>query len=1041
MPMKNLLIILLCFFPLAAISQVRTVTGKVTDDTGLPLIGVTVMIKGTTTGSITDLDGNYSISNVPVRGTLVYSFIGMVTEEVAVENRSIINVTLKDATIGLDEVVVVGYGVQIKESAVGSIEQIDGEILRRAGGTSLSNALTGQIPGVSTLQRSGEPGADAANIFIRGKSSWVDSSPLVLVDGVERNFNDIDPNEIETLSVLKDASATAVFGIKGANGVILITTKRGREGRTQLTYSSELTMKQPLLRRNMFESYETALLLNEAHRNDNNWHLLLSDKVLEHFRLQDEPYLYPNTDWAEHTVNDFGWAQKHNINVTAGNNFARVFSSLTYTYDGDIYNTVKQPDYNPEYRYDRYNYRTNLDVNATRSTVVSLDVGGFVGFRNRPYETASIRVHRPIYMLGPMEIPFMYPAEILEQYPDRVRPDETGDRYANTGVMNAQNPYNSLNNSGFKQERRTEINTTLQIKQDLEFITKGLSFQGKAAFGNSEAYEKQYALDEVSYKLLPNGTWLRYKGTENRDSEGPVVPIGPGAENFSSPPFRRWYYEASVNYARSFDKHHVSGLLLGNRQERQNDLDFPRFEEGIVGRVTYNYGYRYLFEANLGINGSEQFSPENRYGVFPSFAVGWNLHQEKFFQNLVPFMERAKVRYSYGEVGSDNMGGQRWLYVSEYLYGTTNNFGYMPGTLTSTGRTITPLLEGQVANLNTTWERSKKENLGIELGFFKNNMIQLNMDFFHEKRDQILLNRLSLPAWFGVNAKAQNLGATESKGYELDLRFNYRLRNGMRYWLRGGYNYSDNRIIERDEPMYKPNYQQETGKRINQMFGYASVGFINNLDERAAVPRYPSGIVGLGDVVYIDFNGDGVIDDNDQVPMEYPGQYPLTTYNFSGGFAYKGFDLDVNFQGATDMTRFLVDAFLWPLHRLGNQYFDYQSNYWRPDNMDNPDFPAIRTDANRIANNIRDGQRKTIAMRDASYLRLKTAQIGYSIPREAAARIHVSGLRLYLQGTNLLTWTDIPIGDPEGTDEGNGNVTFGYYPLIKRFTLGLQVTF
>jgi hypothetical protein len=367
-------------------------------------------------------------------------------------------------------------------------------------------------------------------------------------------------------------------------------------------------------------------------------------------------------------VKDFGWGHRHNINLTAGNNFARVFSSLSYTNDGDIYNTVKQPDYDPAFSYNRYNYRTNLDVNATRSTVVSLDIGGFMSFRNEPYESNVNRVHRPVYMLGPMDVPFMYPAEALDQYPDPVRPDEHGDRFSNTGNQNSNNPYNAINNSGFSQTRGTEINTTLKLDQNLDFITKGLSAQARFAFGNSESYIKEYALDEVSYKLLTDGTWLRYKGRENVDSEGAVVPIGPGPENFSSAPFRRWYYEASLNYLRSFGKHHVSGLLLGNRQERQNDLQFPRFEEGIVGRVTYNYGFRYLFEANLGINGSEQFSPENRYGVFPAFAVGWNLHQEKFFQDMVPFMERAKIRYSYGEVGSDNMGGQRWLmYLSIYM--------------------------------------------------------------------------------------------------------------------------------------------------------------------------------------------------------------------------------------------------------------------------------------------------------------------------------------------------------------------------------------
>jgi TonB-linked SusC/RagA family outer membrane protein len=1040
MLMKKIFIFLLCFIPLALFSQVKTITGKVTDSDGIGIPGVNVTLKGAFTGTITNSEGAYSIIVKDVTNVLVYSFVGMKAQEFIVGKQTVINVTMVDDSIEMETVVVVGYGLQTKESAVGSISQVDGDVLKKTGQSSISNALTGQIPGVFTVQVSGQPGADAASVYIRGKSTWGGNSPLTLVDGVEREYNDIDPNEIESISVLKDASATAVFGVRGANGVILITTKRGRIGKPTFTYSSEFSAKEPMLNRNMFDSYTTGLLVNEANRNDNNWHLLYSDEVLEHYRLQDMPYVYPNTDWGKEVMRDYGFAQKHNMNMSAGNGFARIYTSLSYLSDGDIYKTEKQPEFDPEFRYKRYNYRTNMDFNVTSSTLVSLDVGGYVGFKNGPANDTPIKIHRPMYMLGPMVVPAMYPAEVLLEYPDNMRPEEIGDRFSNTGVANAQNPLLALNNSGSKVEKTTSLNTTLKFDQKLDFITKGLSVQAKVAFNSNSGFTKTYASDELSYRLSADGSWVRYKGQATADPEGGTVPIIPSSDSNTTPLYKQWYYEASVNYKRSFNKHNVTGLVLANREKIQSGSNFPNFAEGIAARVTYNYESRYLFEFNLGINGSEKFAPANRYGYFPSLAIGYNLHQEKFFQKLVPFMKMAKIRYSYGEVGSDNAG--RWLYISEYAYGTTNNFGFIPGTSSSGGRSIQPLVEGLVANTSARWERALKENLGFELGFLKNNMFLLTIDLYNEKRDGILLSRQSLPAWFGVNAKEQNLGKTESMGYELELKFTQRLNNGLNFWLKGGYNKNDNRIISRDEPPFTPEYQKQADKRIDQLFGYKTIGFIDDLDERAAAPHYGTGIYGLGDIVHLDFNGDGTINVNDRVPMGYPGNYPLVFYTFSAGLDYKGFDFEIDFQGATDMTRYLADAFKFPLHRLGNQYLDYQSDYWRPGNTVDPRYPAVHMDAYRSNNGIGNTEVLDYVTRDASYLRIKSAQLGYNIPKYLIAKTFINNLRVYLQGTNLFTWCpDIAVGDIEATDGGNGVVTSGNYPQLRRFTLGVQVSF
>lgn len=1041
--MRKILFFLILFCPALMVYSQKTVTvtGTVSDAEGERIPGVTIVVQGKGTGTVTDIDGNYRLSNVSSSDILVFSFIGLQTQEIEVGNQPIIDVVLATHVEELEEVVVVGYGIQKKESAVAAISQVDGTELVKSGTVSLSNALTGKVPGVFTVQRSGEPGADAANIFIRGVSSWAGNAPLVIVDGVEGSFNDIDPNEIENLSVLKDASATAVYGVKGANGVILVTTKRGEKGKLRINYSPELGLKDPIMRRNMYDSYRTGLLMNEAYRNDGSWNLILSDDVLEHYRLQDMPYVYPNTDWEEVMVRDFGFTQKHNLNVRGGSEHTRVFASFTYLYDGDIIKTEKQPEYDPAYKFTRYNYRVNLDFDVTSTTVLSLNAGGFLGIKNQPNETAAIRTHRPIMMLGPMTIPPKYDAEALELYPDLVYPDETGVRLSNTGITNANNPYNAVNYSGFRQTKSTGLSTTIILDQKLDFITKGLSAKGKAAYNHDEAYLKTYNLDAVSYRLNRNGEWTRYVGRDEVDAERAQLPISPGSEDISSGPFRSWYYELSIDYARNFDGHNVSALLLGNRRTWQNDVAFPHFEEGIVGRVTYDYNTKYLLEINLGLNGSEQFSPKNRYGFFPSYALGWNMHHEKFMEPMKPLINRVKLRYSYGEVGSDNAGGDRWLYTTTYTTGDTNAWAFRPGTGTNPGPAITPIAEGQVANENAQWERSIKQDIGMELGFLKNNMFLVTLDFFKEKRDKILLSRQSIPDWFGVGAKQQNLGKTETWGYEAELKYTGGSYQGLSHWVKLGVNFSDNKIVERDEPYLKPEYSKVAGKRIDQIFGNVSTGYIDDVDERAAVPRYGGGMMGLGDVVYVDFNGDGNIDVLDEVPLGYSGTYPLFFYTLSGGFMYKGFDVEVNFQAATHVSRILVDAYMWPFHRLDNQFFDFQSDYWRPDNRDAA-FPTLRMDANRVHNNILDGKPKTISVMDASYLRLKTMNIGYTIPSVNTKKHNIEQLRIFLQGNNLFTFSPgMPIGDPEGNDDNNGRVTWGYYPLIRRITLGMQLSF
>jgi TonB-linked SusC/RagA family outer membrane protein len=1027
--------------PLEAMQQGIIVTGNISDGTG-PLPGVNVTIKGTMQGVVTDANGRFSIAVPGKDAVLVFSFVGYATMEAPVGDRTVFDILLTENVREIEEVVVVGYGVQKKESSVAAITQVSGNEMLKMNATNVTNALAGQVSGVSIVQNSGQPGEDAGRIFIRGVSSWQSSDPLVLVDGIERNFSQIDPNEIETLSVLKDASATAVFGVRGANGVILITTKRGTKQTVKVTATAELTAKQPINVLRPMDSYQTALVRNEANKNDNNWGELISDEVLAHYRDQDLPWIYPNTSWQDLMLKDNVFSHKYNVNVSGGTDFARVFASVSYLYDGDIIKTEKQPDYDPSWKYNRYNYRFNVDTDLTKSTLLSLDAGGFIGIINRPYETNSQRLLRPIYMLGPYIVPPGYPAEVLEQYPDPTRPDETGYRVGGSGTANSENPMVANNYSGQRTTKRTDLSATVQLKQKLDFITQGLSVSGKVAYMHNMAYVRTWSLDAITYHLNPNGVWLRYKGRAGAiDGEQAASPVIYEGESVSGDPSRSWYFEATLNYARSFGKHSVTGLILGQRHKRQTNVAFPSFEEGIVGRVTYDYDARYSMEVNLGYNGSEQFAPQNRYGFFPSFGAGWNLHNEKFFTPIKPVIGRARIKATYGEVGSD-ASSSRWLYTSSYLNqrNAYANDKYWPGILT-TNTYVDSIIEENAANLYATWEKAVKQDIGVELAFLKGNMFVLTVDFFKEQRSQILLDRMSVPAWFGVGMKQQNLGETETKGYEIELKYQHSVGD-FNYWLKPTVSFSDNRIISRDEPEYKPEYQKQAGHRIHQLFGWVHTDWIQDGDEMMHSARLAGGLMGLGDTQWVDFNGDGVIDENDAVAFGYSAQYPLYNYSLGGGFKFRNFEFDFLFQAVSHFNRQVVDAFAWPLHRLGDHVFEYQLDRWTPDNRDSR-YPAFHDDVNRNHNNgIEGASVRTTSVYDASYIRLKQIGLTYNLPKVLVEKMKLDNFSVYLRGNNIFTYAPhYPLADPEGADGNVGRVTNGFYPLVRRISLGMQITF
>ena len=1044
-----------------AMQQGIAVTGTVSDESGT-LPGVSVSIKGTPLGVITDINGRFSITAPSVESILVFSFVGYTTQEVKIGNLRIINVSMAEAVKAIDEVVVVGYGVQKKESTVAAIGQVKGDEMLKMSPVSLSNALSGTVAGVAVVQTTGRPGADQGKIFIRGVSSWQGSDPLVLVDGIERNFNDIDPNEVETLSVLKDASATAVFGVRGANGVILVTTKRGEKGKVKVTANAELIAKQAINVPNVKNSYITALLWNEAKKNDNDWAVggtsagggIYSDEALEHYRLQDMPYVYPSTDWQALMMKKMGWSQKYNVNISGGTDFARVFASVSYLHDGDILKTEKQPDYDPTYRYDRFNYRFNIDLDVTKSTILSLDAGGYTGIENRPFETGVNAVWRSIMHLGPMAgVPF-YPAEVLEQYPDPAHPDETGYRLGDPLLhVNAQSPYQCTNFSGQRSIKETDMTMGVKLQQKLDFITPGLSVQGRVAYSWDMKFRRNWQLDAITWRLNENGTWSRNsgRGSISTNSETPASPVTYNDSGREGDLHRKWYYEASVNYDRTFGKHTVTGLFLGYRQKKQTTVQFPRFEEGLVGRLTYDYDARYLLEYNLAYNGSEQFAPDKRYGFFPSYGLGWNIHNERFFASLKPIIGRAKIRVSHGEVGydaSDAGAANRWLYTSSWSTQTyAANIGaadkYWPGFTDGNAYTAY-IAEENAANAGATWEKAVKQDLGFELGFLKGNMFVLSVDLFRENRTQILLERQQIPNMFGVGMKRMNFGETKTKGYEIELKYQQTMGK-LYWWLKPSISFSDNRIINRDEPEAKPGYQKQEGHRIHQIFGYTLQPdrLIQNPDEQMNSVRSGTYVMTLGDSRWIDFNADGLIDVNDQIPIGYSRTYPLYNYGLGGGVKYGNWELDFLFQAVSHYSKKTRDGMCWYLHRLTPHVFPHQLDYWTPDNRD-AFYPTPHCDTPGYHNRMGSDVDSSYSIWDASYIRLKAVNLTYNLPKHLLNKVNIDKFSVFLRGNNLLTWKKLPY-DPEiSQEEANnqiGDFVAGNYPILRRFTLGVQLTF
>ncbi|MEL7588215.1 MAG: TonB-dependent receptor [Prolixibacteraceae bacterium] len=1010
----------------------KKISGVVKDKDGSALPGVSVVIKGTIIGSVTNIDGGFTLEIPDGTKTIVFSFVGMKPQEVSIGNQTFFNIVLQEETVGLEEVIVVGYGIQKKESVVGAITQVDNVALMRSGNSNVTNAIAGKLSGVLTLQQSGEPGNNDSEIIIRGLSSWNGSQPLVLVDGVERDFSDLDPNEISTLSVLKDASATAVFGAKGANGVIIVTTKRGRLGDPKLDVSVSFGAQKATRIPDHIDSYTTLSMLNVALMNGQQFTELIPEDVLSEYHNPSSPLnavRYPNVNWFDELTHPYAPTVNANFNITGGTNFIKYFCSLGYVYEGSFFDAAKDGDYDLNYRYNRFNYRANVDFSLTKTTLLSFNMGGETGIKNNPNSSPW----RNLYTTSPARFPAYFPDWVLREVPDLDYPGDTGDRLAESFGEFTGNPYNSLHTGQFNEDTDSKLFSDLILDQKLDFMTKGLSFKGKVSlstyFSNRSLTATinypQYRLD---FEKIGTGEnpWVR-SGQGNEVYAPPTLDINVGGLNSNF--YRDLYYEFALNYARTFGNHHVTGLALFNRQQKNKGTEFAYYNEGLVGRLTYDFSHKYLMEINMGYTGSERFAPGNRYGFFPSGAFGWVISEEKFFKNALPWIDKLKIRYSDGLVGSD-YASSRWLYISEF---STDN--------------LSLIHEDKVANNVAQWEEARKQDIGLEAAFLKEKLT-VSVDLFEEHREKMLLEPRSVTMLIGNSFKDLNLGSLKKHGIEVELGYNTSNAKQFSYWVKGIFGYNENRIIFKDDPPYTPIYNQQAGKPLgSQMSGVqlTGTGYFTSVDDihNNAAPIELSKL-NIGDYKFLDYDADGIISSLDKYPIK-GSNYPPFTFSFSGGFTYKKFDFNFLFQG--NLGKYVEYNQTYEVEFIKGDWRVHSSHldYWTPGNQ-NVNHSTLHYSSSSNANLAWGGGEADSGYaimvedrfwRKADYLRLKEIYAGYTLKPTALGRwVGVSSMLIYMTGNNLWTLTNLIEGDPERKDFEQG-----FYPQMSSVKLGLKFTF
>lgn len=984
------------------------------DNSGELLIGVNVLEVGTTNGTITDINGTYIIVSKTDKPKLKFTYIGFDEQEVSVGSSGILDITLNESVESLDEVVVVGFGTQKKASVIGSITNIEPTELQRVPSRSLSNNLAGAIPGVIAVQRSGDPWHNNAEFWIRGISTFAGNKyPLVLVDGVERSLNDMDPEEIESFSVLKDASASAVYGVRGANGVIMITTKRGEIGKPKVNVGFEYANTSPVQLPKYVGSVKYLELMNEVYT-DAGKPPMVSDEILELYRNQSDPELYPDINWWKVIAKNHATNMRTTANISGGTEKLRYALTLSYFDEDGIIKRDKKQEWNSELRVKRYTVRSNVDVNLTPTTLFRINIGGFLQTRNAPpgdetnfglfYQASRIppHVHPPIYSTG--EIP---------------------------RINFRENPWAWATQRGYERLNRNKIESLTSLEQDLKFITPGL--KAKVTF----SFDK---FSGNSVKRAKNPDY--YNPASGRDENGNLILtiLSHGQEFLGHEKGSLWgdqsiYLETMISYNRLFKSvHDIGAMFLYNQRDFDNGSTLPFRNQGMAGRLSYTYDRRYIAEFNFGYNGSENFAKGKRFGFFPAVALGWIATQEKFMEPYLGVLSNMKIRGSWGQVGNSDIQGRRFAYLStieasgEYWWGTENNIYRL-------GRT-----EGEVGVPDLTWETVTKMNLGIDLELF--NQLSLTFDVFKEKRKDIFMQRRNIPGSAGFNRPIwANFGKVDNQGFEASLNYNKRITPDLDVTLVGNYTYAHNKIKEIDEPLsIQGTYRSELNKPVGQIFGLIAERLFTeddfddegHLKSDIPVQKFSS-VVRPGDIKYKDMNGDGEINALDRTAVGGT-RTPEVVYGFGSTVRYKEFDFGVFFQGTGNLWQMLGGENWLPGTALGatGNIFTNIDNRWTKDNPSSDVFwPRLSYGAN--ANN---EQASTWWLKRMNFLRLKNIEIGYSLPKAITKNTFISKCRFFVRGSNLLTFSSFKMWDPElQTTDGLK------YPITKSFSLGLTIDF
>ena len=1019
----------------------RKISGRVTDIKGEPLIGVNVTVDGDANGSITNMDGLYEIFVTKKSVVLKFTYIGFKTSEIRTNaSTNIYDVTLEEQVNELEETVIVGYGTQRKISNIGAQSSMKMEDIKTPS-ASLTTTLAGRLAGVVAVQRTGEPGKDAADIWIRGISTPNTSSPLVLVDGVERSFNDIDPEDIESLTTLKDASATAVYGVRGANGVILIKTKPGKVGKPTVSadYYESFTRFTKMV--DLADGITYMNAANEAIRNDGIATKYTEDQIRNTIAGKD-PYLYPNVDWLKEIFNDWGHNRRVNVNVRGGSEKVAYYASVSYFNETGMTVTDKNIDtYDSKMKYSRYNFTTNLNIDVTPTTKVEIGAQGYLGEGNYP-AISSADLYNAAMSISPVEYPKMFFVNGEAFVP------------GTSTNNNFNNPYSQATRRGYDNLTKNQIYSNLRVTQDLDMLTKGLKLTAMYAFDVYNEIHVHQDRAESTYNFLDTSVPYDMNGQPilQRIYEGSNV-LSYKQETSGN---KKTYLEASLNYDRTFnDDHRVSALFLFNQQSKllypKGTLEdaIPYRMMGIAGRATYSWKDRYFAEFNIGYNGAENFSPKHRFGTFPAFGVGWVVSNEKFWQPLSKAVSFLKIRYTDGKVGNSEVSDRRFMYLDQMKENGDYGYKFGPnGTKWSGYETVNMAVD-------LIWEESRKQDLGIDLKLF-NDDLSIVFDLFKERRENILLKREhSIPSFLGYNTSAPygNIGIIENKGFDGTIEYNKRINKDWVIALRGNVTFNKDKWIQGELPEQKYEWMNQYGHNINGVKGYVAEGLFTQTEiddmarweslsdaNKAITPKpFASqfGTVKAGDIKYKDLNNDGQIDAYDQTYISR-GDVPTTVYGFGFTVGWKDLSVGMMFQGVAGAERVLNGSSVNPFNGGGGSGNLYSNigDRWTEENPDQNAFYPRLSYGSETTSSINNFQKSTWWVRNMNFLRLKTLQLSYNLPKPWVNKVHLKNAAVYVMGTNLFTLSRFKLWDPElNTDNGAS------YPNTTSYSVGINFTF